>query len=214
MELELEQIKDEEELKEKEKELKSLKAEYEEAKALYDSLFIEGKYKGWKRQVYSSPETLNFWFDFMDSSGSLQQFSVKNIGLRTKSVNDSSIKSIYFRETPSVIFVDSISLDDPTLMGSYKYIQVPKIDSLFVQSGQGKSAKTSLDELLYRHTYCAESVTITTIPIYHLQPNTRIYLHDEKTHIDGDYIISRISCQLSYNGTMSITATKAVESIV
>ena len=201
-------------LQERKAELDVLQAEYDEQKALCESLFAEGQYKGWKRQVYDSPENLNFWFDFMDNTGSLQQFSVKNIGLRTKSVNDSSVKSIYFRETPSVIFVDSISLDDPTLMGSYKYIQVPKIESLFVQSSQGKSAKTRLDELLYQHTYCAESVTITAIPIYHLQPNTRIYLHDEKTHIDGDYIVSRISYQLSYNGTMSITATKAVESIV
>ena len=34
----------------------------------------------------------------------LSQFNVKNIGPRTKSINDTNIKSIYFRETPNVIF--------------------------------------------------------------------------------------------------------------
>ena len=85
---------------------------------------------------------------------------------------------------------------------------------MFLKSGQGKSAKNKLSELLYQHSYCIESVTITTIPIYYLEPNTRIYLHDEETGLDGEYIVSKLSLSLSYNGTMSITATKAAENIL
>jgi len=85
---------------------------------------------------------------------------------------------------------------------------------MFSVSSQGKSAKDKLDELLYKHSYCAESVNISAIPIYYLEPNTRIYLFDEKTGLDGDYIMSRISIPLSYNGTMSITATKAQDRII
>ena len=51
------------------------------------------------------------------------------------------------------------------------------------------------------------------IPIYHLEPNTRIYLHDEDTGLEGDYIISKLTIPLSFSGTMSIAATKAVENI-
>jgi hypothetical protein len=47
---------------------------------------------------------LNFWFDFLDAEGELQQFSVKLIGNRPKAVNDKDVKSIYFRETPSIIY--------------------------------------------------------------------------------------------------------------
>ena len=85
---------------------------------------------------------------------------------------------------------------------------------MFTISGQGKSAKNRLDELIYQHGYCVESVTITTIPVYYLEPNTRIYVYDKDSGIDGDYIVSKINIPLTYNGTMSITATKAAESII
>ena len=82
---------------------------------------------------------------------------------------------------------------------------------MFSVSAQGKSAKVKLDELLYQHGYCAESATINCIPIYYLQPNIRVHLFDEDTNLDGDYIISKMTIPLAYNGTMSLTATKATE---
>jgi len=82
---------------------------------------------------------------------------------------------------------------------------------MFSISAQGKSAKEEIDVLLYNHSYTTESVTITCIPIYYLQPNTRITVHDDKTGIYGEYIISKMNIPLSYNGTMSINATKAPE---
>ena len=85
---------------------------------------------------------------------------------------------------------------------------------MFNVSGQSKSAKDKLDELIYNHGYCIENVTINTIPIYHLQPNTRIHLFDEKAGLNGDYIISKMTIPLTYNGTMQITATKAAENII
>ena len=88
------------------------------------------------------------------------------------------------------------------------------MDSMFSISAQGKSAKDRLDELLYQHSYCIESVNITTITIYYLEHNSRIYLYDKESGINGDYIVSKISIPLSYNGTMSITATKAVNNIL
>jgi len=42
-----------------------------------------------------------------------------------------------------------------------------------------------------------------------LEPNTRIYVSDIEAGIEGDYIVSKISLPLAYNGSMSITATKA-----
>lgn len=85
---------------------------------------------------------------------------------------------------------------------------------MFSISGQGKSAKDRLDELIYNHGYCIESATITTVPIYYLEPNTRIHLNDLETNLNGDYIISKLTIPLTYNGTMTITATKAAESII
>ena len=166
----------------------------------------------WLKDVYEYPETLNFWFDFLDAEGELSQFNVKNVGARSKAVNETTVKSIYFRETPDIIFQSPNEEIQP--MDGYKYIQVQDIDSMFSISAQGKSAKDRLDELIYQHGYCIESATITTIPIYYLEPNVRIHIYDQDTNINGDYIISKMTIPLAYNGTMQITATKAAESII
>ena len=114
-----------------------------------------------------------------------------------------------------MIFTDNILKEEQKLNIGYRYIQIPNnlIEQMFSISAQGKSAKDKLDELLYQHSYCIESATITTIPIYYLEPNTRIHLYDEDTGLDGDYIASKITLPLAYNGTMTITATKAAENL-
>ena len=85
---------------------------------------------------------------------------------------------------------------------------------MFSISAQGKSAKNKVDELLYNHSYAAEGITINSIPIYYLEPNTRIHVFDPKTKIDGDYIITKMTIPLTYNGTMSISASKAAERLI
>jgi hypothetical protein len=87
------------------------------------------------------------------------------------------------------------------------------MENLFTISGQGKSAKDEIDDMLYNYAYCIENITITAIPIYYLQPNTRIFVYDEKSGINGEYIMTKITLPLTYNGTMQITATKAADRI-
>lgn len=192
-----------------EKEISELENEYEKLEGYYDS----GDRIYWHRDVYEYPHTLNFWFDFLDTEGELSQFNVQNMGSRSKAINDTAVKSIYFREIPDVVFISN-SNDVKTFNTAFKYIQVNDMENMFSISAQGKSAKERIDELLYQHGYCIENVTITTIPIYYLQPNTRIYIHDQATNINGEYIVSKITIPLAYNGTMSITATKAAENII
>ena len=67
---------------------------------------------------------------------------------------------------------------------------------------------------MYNHSYCIENITVNAIPIYHLEPNTRIYVYDDNSKIDGQYIISKLTIPLTYNGIMSISATKAPERIL
>lgn len=170
--------------------------------------------KYWHKNVYVQPYLLNFWFDFLDTSYDFEmaKYSVKAIGSRPKSINDTNIKAIYFRDTPDIIFVKEISEKDQ--LPGFRYIQIGDYEGMFSISAQGKSAKDKLDELLYQHSYCIESVNITSIPVYYLEPNTRIYVEDKKTNLQGDYIVSKITIPLTYNGTMSITATKAAENII
>jgi hypothetical protein len=68
--------------------------------------------------------------------------------------------------------------------------------------------------LLYNYLFTADSVNISAKPIYYLEPNTKIRIVDEDTGTSGDYIITRLSLPLAYNGTMSITANRAVKNIL
>ena len=44
--------------------------------------------------------------------------------------------------------------------------------------------------LLYTYTSYNESITIQSIPIFYLEPNTRINVRDTESDIYGDYVIS------------------------
>ena len=169
----------------------------------------------WNRLVFEDPAALIFWFDFINGKGSnLDKYSVKAIGDRTKIVNNDDIKAIYYGEIPNLIYISQEEYETlvktNTLNDGYVYVLLP--DSLvdyFVISKKNKSAQDVLDSLLYDYAYCNESISITTIPIYHLEPNTKISVFDEKTKINGEYIINKLNVALNYNGTMNVSATRA-----
>lgn len=168
---------------------------------------------GWARAIYEKPESLLFWFDFMEVQDSdLESFSIPALGARAEVLNDSQVKAIYYRNTPNVIF-QSNKTGGGSQTG-YRYFNVPTALSMFSKSAQGKSAKKAIDDLLYKHSYCIESVNLVSIPIYYLDTNTRIYVNDVNTGIEGEYIINKISIQLTYNGTMNITAVKAAQRLL
>lgn len=166
-----------------------------------------------------TPEKLNFWFDFLDTDGELARYSNPAIGNRPKAENDDTVKAIYYRDTPNVIFVDKNTTNDELITwkqmkSGHTFINLSdSVENLFTISTQGKSAQDELNNLLYSYTYCTESVTINTLPVYHLLPNCRVFIKDDKTGINGEYIVTKITVPLTYNGTMNITATKAVERI-
>lgn len=65
--------------------------------------------------------------------------------------------------------------------------------------------------MLYQYTGYNETIQISAIPIYHLEPNTRITVKDEDSDISGDYMINSISIPLDINGTMNISATRVLQ---
>ena len=170
----------------------------------------------WNKNIKENPDQLDYWLDFLDCNigseeeGELGQYAISAIGNRPKVVNDSNVKSIYYRNVPNLIFTTNIYNDFKEKSG-YIFMQITEDMhfNYFNISAQGKSAKNMLDELIYQHSYITESISITAIPIYYLQPNTRISVLDNQSKINGEYIISKISLPLTYNGQMTIQATKA-----
>ena len=178
----------------------------------YESEGVEYPNKYWSKSIWRTPEKLNFWFDFLDNDGELSKYSIKRIGHRPKTENNNNIKAVYYRETPNIIFVNSEEerLKVQKTKPGYTILTLKdNIEHLFTISSQGQSCKDKLNSMLYDNAICKETITLTTIPIYYLQPNTRIFVTDLKSGINGEYIISRLGYNLTYNGTLSITATKA-----
>lgn len=179
----------------------------------YVTYIAEGKNKGIH---FNNPETLPFWIDFIDDTSELGKYSVSMIGRRSKVVNDDAIKAIFFRDTPDILFLDpdkDVVIDNSKI--SYVRLNIPTaFSSYFSMSSQGKSAKEELDNLVYQHTYYQESITMSVIPIYYLEPNTRIAVEDESSGISGEYLIKSFNISLAHDGMMSITATKAENRIL
>lgn len=185
---------------------------------------VNGEYYGaemdhsyWSKSVFESPNALLFWFDFLDAEGSelYDKYCVRVIGDRTKAINDTNVKSIYYRDVPNIVFQKSLADSQYDRQSGYTYIQIPDFyQSLFSISGRGKSAKERIDELIQDHSYCIEATSITTVPLYHLEPNTKIMVKDDMSKINGEYIIQKVTVPLAYNGTMNLTANKVVSNIM
>lgn len=173
---------------------------------------------GYHEDVEKNPAVLNFWFDFMDTGGEMGKYSIETIGHRPKAVNDSKTVAIYYKQVPQVLFITNQELEglkkedlqDYYNLSGYSFVQIPAAyEKYFSISNRGKSAQDTLDDLLYKHLYCTENITLTSLPIYYLQPNHRIFVSDEKTQINGEYLINKITIPLTYNGTSSISAQLA-----
>lgn len=177
-----------------------------------------GDYQWWNRNSVYSPSSLIFWFDFIEPFGDLEQYSIEEMGIRTKVENKNDITSLFYEKVPEVQFIinptetQDQSYDYTTMAYQPMWIQ-DSIRELFTISGRGLSATEQLDNLIYNHLCCAESVNLNCIPIYSLEPNTRIYIKDNELGIHGDYLLSKITIPLSYNGTMSLTTNKVIQNL-
>ena len=178
---------------------------------------------GWHVNITENPSVLNFWIDFLDTDGDISKFSIPAVGDRAKVTSNTDVKSIYYKDTPLIIYhtgeykseYDNSVLESRYLKPGYSYAQLSNIEELFSISSQGKTAKEELDNLLYNYTYCSESISLNSIPIYTLQPNTHILVKDdENIDVNGQYVVTRVTIPLTYNGTMSISAVKTPEKIL
>lgn len=170
----------------------------------------EGKYKNWSRTVLYYPETLNFWIDFLDCGEGTQidAYSIQKIGFRThvEKGNSSGISAIFYKNIPDIQFV-LLPTDDKykgELAYQTMYIQ-DSLKQLFTISSKGIASNEKAKELIWRNTCIAENVNITCIPLYFLEPNTRIKLLGE------DYLINNIQLPMgAMDSLMTISASKII----
>lgn len=169
---------------------------------------------GWNKDILNSPENLNFWFDFIDTTGELNKYAVQNIGQRAKVEKDDKVKAIYFREIPNVIFTTKKSEEVNTrwVKPGYAHVNIPRsIADWFTLSTRGKTMIDKIEELLYNYTFSASALSITTVPILHLTPNTLIYLNNPDIGAVGEYALEKYSIQLGLVSQMTLSATETAK---
>lgn len=166
----------------------------------------------WNKSVFSAPDSLYFWFDFLDTNGELENISVPKIGDRLKAVSQNTVNVIYNTDVPQVKYnyPDEEALTGESTMEGLIEVNLPNVlaDAFDLSTSQ-VGALDYLSELLYTHVTLPMSFTVTAIPIYYLEPNTRISLADK-----GDCILSKISYNLSHSGTMSLTCSQVTKQFI
>ena len=179
----------------------------------------------WKEDVLSVPTSLDWWLDIIDNDATISKFSVNTIGRRSYAKTDSGCNCVFEPDIPNVVMVDIGNTTETIDTRSGKtrlaleelglipvQVDQPIYDAL-AAGGTFNSCYQHIRQLLTEYTDYNENINITCLPIYHLEPNTRISLNDPDSGIQGDYLINSISFDLSERGTMTISAKKCIEKI-
>lgn len=173
-----------------------------------------------------SPAELKTLTDF-------NKYAVEKIGRRSYVVSDDDINYLTQPPVPTVygkeiVFLlndgDKDNPDNPYAPTNRKLEELVKQGQAYcvlnteqwknvVEGARLKSAYDVLRSALNNYIFETSSISLTTIPIYHLDVNQRIYVKDEDSGIEGDYLIQSLSIPLATNGTMSISAVKAINMI-
>ena len=159
---------------------------------------------------------IDYYLDFINSDSEFGKFSVDTIGRRTVVVNDDKVTHLYRPDTPDFIIFEkgkvSTEILDKLNARGQSFMIVDDIKQ-YSFGGIGKDAFSVVRELIFKHTNYSETISLNSMPIYYLEPNTRIEVEDELSSIYGEYIIKSMSIPLSHDGQMTTSAVRATNRI-
>ena len=198
-----------------------------EWRKIYDITGSERRDKqiGFQDAVIECPTDMDFFLDFIDTTDGLNQYSVQNIGRRSKVIVDDSINCMFEPIVNDIVFITEngyVNAEGKTHDEQYQecvekkqaFCQVPpEVYDALVIGGYYNGADIMIKDLLYQYTNFNENISITCMPIYYLEPNSRITVQSEEAGISDDFIIKSISIPLDNSGTMTISANRAATKI-
>ena len=174
----------------------------EEDKALYAQTLTDG----------------NYYLDFIEPSTSeLGEFSVNNIGRRTDTVVNQDINCLFQPEIPDIIFLNA---DDDDIVEQRAECQIKgqpytqvrgEIYSALATGGYKNGAFDQIKYELYLHTNYQKILSLTSLPVFYLEPNSRITIQDSNTNTFGEFVLKTISIPLGAGNNMTVTANQCIE---
>ena len=82
-----------------------------------------------------------------------------------------------------------------------------------INGGAARSAYEEIRAALYEYLTYNEQLTLTTLPVYNLEPNQIISVNNEEAYISGEYLIKSLSFSLGAESTMNISCSKVIRKI-
>lgn len=188
---------------------------------------------------YKTLTSGNFFFDMIDASSStLGMYSVQNIGRRTDVYNNDDVNCLFQPLIPDVVFLNK---DNPTvnwsenttitelrtmdnikdLLAAQKaecnennqpWVQVSdNIYANFITGGYLNGAYDAIKYELFLHTKFQKVVSLTTLPNFYLEPNSRVEVSERTTNTYGDFMVQTINLTLGPGANMSVTLNEVSE---
>lgn len=186
---------------------------YAEMVAYFPSIYDFDK-NDFTNEVKTNPSSMTYFLDFIDprEDSLISKFSVDNIGRRSKAISDENITILYNNEIVDIVITDKEDKVQKITNESLgqKSVCVPKtLFSLMEVTSIPLTAYDRAREMLQQYTNFKETVSINAIPLYFLEPNTRVTINNNATGIHGDYIIQTLNMPLAASGQMTLTASAA-----
>ena len=190
---------------------------YEQLKTEWPKIYnvAAGRYY---EEVVKNPSGINYFLDFINVGESkITQLLVDNIGRRSYVVDKGKNANCVFENwIPDLILVrtgEEEKAKDAQKRGQ-RFCQISSAiyDKLEI-GGVYNSAYEEIRQTLHEFTNYNNTVTIQTIPLYFLEPNTRIRINNPASDIRGDYLINSLSFALDNEGLLTINASQAIERV-
>ena len=165
--------------------------------------------------------SLNYFFDYLDpdqvQDPRIQSLSVDKIGRRGTATQSDQINCIFEASTPDIFFIllgqeNTDDLRNYCLKEGKSFTQIPQgLQNRLALGSIKNAAFDNIRSTLHTLTSYNESISISAMPLYYLDVAERIYVYDDESDINGNYMINSISLPLTYNGMMNINASRAIE---
>lgn len=180
-----------------------------------------------------------YFLDFIDTTSELGKYSVSAIGRRGNIVTDDKINCLFEPEIPNVIFLnidnpeDNVS-ENTTLkddkgeelspvklleeakkeanINSHPWTQVHEdVYNNLAVGGYKNSAYERIKYELFYHTNYQRTISLTAIPVFYLEPNSRVTISDRSTNTYGNFMVQSINIGFGPGANMSVTLNEVFE---
>ena len=175
--------------------------------------------EGEDKTLYASALTDgNYYLDFIDPyTSTLGEYSIQNIGRRTDVVNNEDINCLFQPDIPDIVFINTDEDDAQDLRSECQqkgqpYTQV-RGDTYwaFATGGYKNGAFDQIKYELYLHTNYQRTLSLTALPVFYLEPNSRVTINDKSTNTYGSFVVRTISIPLGAGSVMAVSASECFE---